>query len=85
MNPLLKLNDFTIPVAGFCDPYITSSFIDDDRIFVNLFHNVELKQYSFIYSIKADNLISKVQTHKFSVECSKKNFPYKTFYNYDDH
>jgi hypothetical protein len=85
MNPLLNMNDHTIPVAGFCDPYITACFIDDDRIFLNLFHNVELKQYMFIYSIKANNIISKVETYQFSIECSKKNFPYKTFYNYDDH
>ena len=43
LNPLLNLNDHTIPVAGFCDPYITACFIDDDRIFANLLHNVELK------------------------------------------
>ena len=51
-NPLLNMNDFTIPIAGFSDPYITSAFIDNDRIFVSLFHNVELKHYQFIYSIK---------------------------------
>ena len=43
LNPLLNLNDYTIPVAGFSDPYITACFIDDDRIFANLLHNVELK------------------------------------------
>ena len=50
-NPAMNMNDHTIPVAGFSDPYITSAFIDNDRIFVNLFHNVELKNYQFIYSI----------------------------------
>ena len=58
INEVLGLNNYTIPVAGFPDPYITSCFIDNDRIFVNLFHNVELKHYQFIYSIKENAIVS---------------------------
>lgn len=45
-----SLYDSCIPVAGFPDPYCTCSFLDDDRIFVNFFHNVNLTHYHFIFS-----------------------------------
>lgn len=79
----MGINDFTIPVSGFSDPYITSCYLDDDdKIFCNLFHNVELRHYMFIYSRGQNNIISEVVTK--DLECSKKNFPYKSFYNDQD-
>jgi hypothetical protein len=82
INKVLNLDNHTIPVAGFPDPYITSCFIDDDRIFVNFFHNVKLTHYMFIYSIKSNKIVSEVEHRE--MECTKKNFPYKTFYNSED-
>jgi len=37
-------------IEGFEDPYITCTFIDDERIFVNLHHNYDLMHHHFIYN-----------------------------------
>ena len=84
MNKYLGLNNHTIPVAGFADPFITSAFIDDDKIFANLFQSATLTHYMFVYSISMNQIITKVVPHEM-LECTTSNFPYKTFYNNDDH
>jgi len=33
-NDLLKINDHTMPVSNFPDPFITACFINDDLLFV---------------------------------------------------
>ena len=74
----------TIPIAGFADPFITSCFIDDyDKIFVNLFHNVKMTHYHFVYSIKENQILTKVNNIYMNKD-ARKNFPYKTFYNPDE-
>ena len=81
-SEMLSLDNFTIPVAGFPDPFITSTFINDDRIFVVLYHTKQFMHYHFIYSIKQKKIVSNVVNHKMPELL--KNFPYKTFYNQDD-
>lgn len=49
INQLLGIDDWTMAIQGFPDPYITCTFIDDTRVFVNLFHNHKLIHYHFIY------------------------------------
>ena len=49
INKALGINDYTMPIQGFADPFCTCSFITDDRIFVQLFYNYELIHYHFIY------------------------------------
>jgi hypothetical protein len=34
INEALGINDYTMPIQGFADPFCTCSFIDDDRLFV---------------------------------------------------
>jgi hypothetical protein len=34
INSALGINDYTMPIQGFADPFCTCSFIDGDRIFV---------------------------------------------------
>lgn len=34
INAAIGINDYTMPIQGFADPFATCSFIDDDRIFV---------------------------------------------------
>lgn len=34
INTAIGINDYTMPIQGFADPFCTCSFIDDDRIFV---------------------------------------------------
>jgi hypothetical protein len=66
-------------IQGFPDPYITCTFITDDRIFVNLFHNFTLTHYHFVYNITSGSMEGNAS--KYVMDCSKKNFPYKSFYN----
>ena len=49
INKALGLNDYTMPIQGFADPFCTCSFIDDDRIFVQLFYNYDRTHWHFIY------------------------------------
>jgi hypothetical protein len=34
INSAIGINDYTMPIQGFADPFATCSFIDDDKIFV---------------------------------------------------
>lgn len=34
INKALSINDHTMPIQGFADPFITCSFISDERIFI---------------------------------------------------
>lgn len=79
INELLSLNNHTMCNQTFPDPFITCSYITDDLIFVNLFLNHDLKHVHFIYDLKNQ----KIKGHKveMTMECTKKNFPYKSFYN----
>lgn len=52
INKVLGIDNWSMAIQGFADPYITCAFIDDDRIFVNLFHNYSLVHWHFIYNLK---------------------------------
>jgi len=79
ISKLLGLDNWTMAINGFPDPYIVCSFLDDDRIFVNLFYNPTLTHYHFIYDVSKKAIVGKTVTKV--LDCSKKNFPYKSFYN----
>lgn len=49
INEALQINNYTAPISGFCDPYITAAFVNDRKVFVNLFHNHQLLHYHFFY------------------------------------
>jgi hypothetical protein len=51
INELLEINNWTMAISGFPDPYITCCFVDNSRVFVNLFYNYTLTHYHFIYNI----------------------------------
>jgi hypothetical protein len=44
----------------FPDPFITCTFITDDKLFVNLFHNHSFTHYHFIYDIKSRSVVGNV-------------------------
>lgn len=79
INGLLGIDDWTMAIQGFPDPYIVCTFVTDDVVFVNLFYNYTLEHYHFLYNITDKKLVGKPVN--FKMECSKKNFPYKCFYN----
>ena len=49
INEQIGFNNYTIPISGFSDPYITATFITNHVIFINLFHNHELMHYHFFF------------------------------------
>ena len=51
INHRIGIDDKSEPNHGNYDPFIVMEFIEEDRLFVNLFHNKTLMHYHFIYSI----------------------------------
>jgi hypothetical protein len=67
-----------MPIDNFPDPFINCCFITDKLLFVNLFHNASLNHHHFFYNIETKQITS----HEIiKMECNKKNFPQKCFYN----
>lgn len=60
VNKALDIDSHMMPNKGFPDPFIVSSFIDDKRLFVALFHNHTLTHYHFIYDIEGQHVDEKV-------------------------
>ena len=50
VNKALGLNNHTMPIDGFGDPFIVCTFVTCDILFVNLFHNGDLKHHHFFYN-----------------------------------
>ena len=78
VNDILGIDEKTMAVSNFPDPFITICFVSDDKLFVNLFYNYTCTHYHFFYDVenkKAEGITS------FNIGNSKKNFPYKSFYN----
>ena len=72
------MNNHTMPINGFSDPYITCTFCTDDVVFVNLFHNETLVHHQFFYNIHEKRIFRKT---KFKMDSNEKNFPYKCFFS----
>jgi hypothetical protein len=81
INEHLGLNNHTMPINNFPDPFIACTFIDDDLMYVNLFHNATLTHHHFFYK-RATREILRHTT--LVMDCNKKNFPQKCFYNTDN-
>lgn len=79
LNDLLGLDDWTMVYDGFPDPSITCTFITDDRVFVNLYHNPTLTHYHFIFNTTLHLIEGDIV--KIVLDSNKKNFPYKTFFS----
>jgi len=52
INEVLGLDDYSMCNHDFPDPNIICCFIDDETIFVALFHNYSRTHYHFIYDCK---------------------------------
>ena len=81
LNDLLGLNTWTMTIDQFSEPYVTCCFIDDNLIFVNLFHNQEFRHFHFILDTRDNTIIDEYVSKK--LDPQKKNFPVKCFYNKD--
>ena len=49
INELLGLDNHTMCIQTFPDPFITCCFLSGTNIYINLFHNASLTHYHFIY------------------------------------
>ena len=78
INKELGLDNHTMPINNFPDPFISCCFVRDDMIFVNLFHNEQRVHYHFMYHT-CDKKIT--QYTKIQLDSNNKNFPVKCFYN----
>lgn len=56
LNDLLGLDNHTMAVMNFPDPYITCCFLTNDLLFVNLYYNPTGMHYHFFYNIEMNNL-----------------------------
>jgi hypothetical protein len=74
-----NMDDYTMPIDGFSDPYITCCFINDDLLFVNLFHSATLMHHHFLYNPKTKD-VNNIFKQKIE-NCTNLNFPYKCFWN----
>jgi len=79
LNALIDINDYTMCNADFSDPFVTCTFISDDRIFISLFYSYAYTHYHFIYDLTTRKLVGNFD--KMVLTCTIKNFPYKSFYN----
>lgn len=83
INKALDINDYTMPIQGFPDPYINCAFVTNDLVYVALFYNFDMTHYNFMYDHRTRSIVEgSVKTLK--MECTPKNFPYKSFYNDED-
>ena len=80
INSALGINKETIPNSGNSDPFINIDFIDDQSMFVSLFHNKSLTHWHFIYNFRE----KKIQGEPVSFvmeKSSKENYPINSYYN----
>ena len=76
----LFLDDGSKPITGFWEPLTTCCFIQNDDIFVQVYHREQRKQYHFTYSYKEKKMLSEPAIHEIP-NCTALNFPIKSFYS----
>lgn len=52
INDALNLDNHTMPIDNFPDPFIACVFVSDQMLFVNLFHNASLTHHHFFFNIE---------------------------------
>lgn len=83
VNKALGLNNHTMPIDGFGDPYIVCTFVTCTILFVNLFHNGDKKHHHFFYDSDKQEVFGKYE--EVMPDFSPLNFPYKCFWNETQH
>jgi hypothetical protein len=57
VNKILDLDESTMCNSMFPEPNMNCCFIDNQTLFVGLFHNHTRMHYHFIYSLEHDNMV----------------------------
>jgi hypothetical protein len=86
LSALLALDRNSLPITGFGEPMITCCFIENDDLFISIYHREEKKQYHLTYSyvhrkLLHDTVIAPMICHKSGETCTTRNFPIKCFYS----
>jgi len=58
VNKELGLDNHTMPIDNFPDPFITCVFVSDELLFANLYHTPTRTHHSFVYNIKTRKVSS---------------------------
>ena len=67
-------------IHEIADPFITCCFINQNELFVSLYHNHQRMHYHFIYDLDIRAISGNVATKQLT---SRSNFPCNAFYNDD--
>lgn len=78
INKELGLDNHTMPINNFPDPFIDCTFVNDKLLFINLFHNKKIEHHHFFYYFEEKRIASHTML---KIDSSPKNFPTKCFYN----
>ena len=79
INKLLNLDNSSRPNHGLPDPMMNACFINDDNIFINVYHTHTFTMWHFIYSFKEKKMLSKA--YKTYISEATLNFPITSFFN----
>jgi hypothetical protein len=58
INEVLGINNHTMPISNFSEPFVNCTWINDDLLYVVLFHNADLIHYHFFYDRKKRTISS---------------------------
>lgn len=84
-NERFGIDDWSIAITDFPDPFITCTFLSDTNLFVNFFYTYSQMHCHFIWDFFTDETIGQTEFEDLPVikqmQCNIKNFPVKCFYN----
>lgn len=83
VSKALGLDNHTMPIDNFPDPFITCTFVTDELLYANLYHTPTRTHHCFVYNIKTKAVTSH-QAIPMPEKSTKQNFPYKCFYSEED-
>jgi hypothetical protein len=56
LNELIGIDDKTMAVSNFPDPFITCCFVNETTLFINLFYNFDCTHYHFYYDFETSQI-----------------------------
>jgi hypothetical protein len=82
VTEIVGLDTNSKPITGLLSPMITCCFVQNDDLFIQVYHRLQKKQYHFTYSYRMHEKLSSVSiVSNHDPSCTQKNFPVKTFYS----
>lgn len=82
VNEALGIDNSTMPINNFPDPFITCCFVSDETLFGNIFFAKTLSHHHFFYN-RVTQEVSEHRIYKIQC-CTDLNFPYKCFYSEEE-